>query len=146
MDDAAAHDEDAEHDGAEARAVPRVVVVGALPQREAVGQEVVVAVPRRPAQDVCDEGEAGLALRGALDGRLCLGGRGLLGGLAGLCAVVSEVLLHLVRVERARLLAVGAVDVLLRGRGGDAEDVVKGGRGIGLVRRDFIADAEDFSI
>lgn len=29
---------------------------------------------------------------------------------------------------------------------GDAEDFVKGGGGIRLVRRDFVADAEDFTI
>lgn len=144
---AAAHEERAQHGGAQARAVPVVVVVGALPEGEAVRQEVVVAVPQRPAQDVGDEREARLALRGVLDGGvdLRLGGR-----LAVLLLAAGpgllELLLDLVRVQGARLLAVGLGDVVVRRRARDAQDVVEGGRRVALVRRDLVADAEDLTI
>lgn len=155
VDGAAAENEQAQHDGAQAGPVAVVVVVGALPEREAVGEEVVVPLAGRAAQDVGDEGQAGLALRGLLDGGPDLGrsGRlrdvhaarlGLLGG--GFGAVRLELLLHLVRVQRPRLLAVCLVDVILRRAREDAQDVVKRSPGVRLVRRDLVADAEDLAV
>ncbi|KUI62078.1 hypothetical protein VP1G_11327 [Cytospora mali] len=57
---AAEGEEDAEHDGAQARAVALVEVVGALPDGEAVGHEVVVAGAAGPLEDVGDDGQARL--------------------------------------------------------------------------------------
>lgn len=129
-------EEDAEHDRAKARAVPVVVVVGALPRGEAIGNEVVVASTAGALQDVGDNGQAGLAVRSLLDGGLDLGLRGALGDLdagllvllvlLGLGALGGELLLDLVGVEGTGLLAVGFVDIILGGRGGDAEEVVEG--------------------
>lgn len=143
MHGTSAHEEGAEHGRAQPGPVPVVVVVGALPEGEAVRQEVVVAVPQRPAQDVGDEGEARLAFRGILDGRvdLRLGRR-----LARLLVALLQLLLDLVRVQGARLPAVRLGDLVVRRRRRDAEDVVECRRGIGLVRGNLVADAEDLAI
>lgn len=100
---AGADEQAAEEDGAEARAVAAVVVLGALPGGEAVLEEVVVAVAAGPAQDVGGDGEAGLALAGLLDGGLELGGAWGPGdldalGLVLLGALGHDLLAHLVRV------------------------------------------------
>lgn len=114
---------------------------------------MVVAVAAGPAQDVGDEGQAGLALRGLLNGDIDLGLGGWLDAglliavlVLALGAVGLELALDLVRVQGARLLAVGLGDVVLGCRREDAEDVVEGGRGVGLMGRDLVADAEDFSV
>ncbi len=155
---AAGNEEDAEHGGTETGPVAVVVVLGALPRGEAVGQEVVVAVAAGPAQDVGDDGEAGLALRGALDGGLDLGRGGLFGHadarlgllvlglvLLGLCALGGELLADLVGMELARLLLVRLVDVIVARAAGDAEELVEGDVGA-LVGDQLIADAEDFAV
>ena len=155
---AAGDEEDAEHGGAQAGPVAVVVVLGALPRGEAVGQEVVVAVAAGSAQDVGDDGQAGLALRGALDGRLELGRGGLLGHpdarlgllvlglvLLGLGALGGELLADLVGMELARLLLVRLVDVIVARAAGDAEELVEGDIGA-LVGDQLVADAEDLAV
>jgi hypothetical protein len=49
-------------------------------------------------------------------------------------------------MQRSCPLAVGLADVILRGRVGDTEDVVKGRGRVGLVGGNLIADAKDFAI
>lgn len=153
---AAGEQEDAHDHGAEAGPVARVVVLGALPLGEAVAQEVVVALAAGAAEDVGHDGQAGLAVRGALDGGLDLGLGGLLGdfhaalgllglGLGGGGALGGEGLLDLVRVQGAGFLAVGLVDLVLGGGGLDADVVVEGDVGA-LVGRDLVAKAEDFAV
>lgn len=147
----AGNEEQTDHDSAQARAVPIVVVVGALPKREAIGDEVVVALAAGPAQDASDERQTRLAVGRLLDGLVDLALRGRLGGailagLLGLGALGAQLLGDLVGVQRARLLAVCLVDVVLRRRGRDAEDVVEGRVGVGFVRGNLVADAEDFTV
>lgn len=155
MNRTTANKEQTKHDGAQAGSVAVVVVVGALPEREAVGEEVVVAVSRRSLEDVGNERQASLLLGRLLDGSLDFGRRGSLGGLrAGLvallplalCFVCAKLLRHLVGMQRSCPLAVGLADVILRGRVGDTEDVVKGRGRVGLVGGNLIADAKDFAI
>jgi hypothetical protein len=149
VDGAADEDEDTEDGGAEAGAVPVVVVVGALPGREAVLEEVVVAIAVGSAKDLADEAEASLALRGGLDGGADLLLRGGLDGLALLLELVAlglELLLDLVGVEGAGDLAVGLGDVVDGGLGADAEELVEGRLRVLLVGDDLVADAEDFTI
>lgn len=50
----------AEHDCTQTRAVAVVVVVGTFPQREAIGEEMVVTVSGRAAQDVGNQRQASL--------------------------------------------------------------------------------------
>lgn len=152
---AAQGEEDAEHDGAQAGAVPVVVVVGALPRREAIGHKVVVASTPGAFQDVGDDGQAGLSVRSLLDGGLDLGLRGGLGDvdtgllvllvLFGLGTLGGELLLYLVGVEGTRLLAVGLVDIILGGRGGDAQNIVEGNVGA-FEGGDLVTDTEDLAI
>jgi hypothetical protein len=141
--------EQANHDGTQAGSVAVVVVVGALPQREAIGEEMIISVALGSAQDVGDQRQTGLSLTGLLNGGLDLSRSGRLDGSTSLLVLAglgAHLLLDLVGVQRARLLAVGLGDVVERGRRGDAEDVVKGRGGIGLEARDFIANAKDFAI
>lgn len=130
-------DKEPRNHGPETRPIPRVVILGPLPGREAIGDEVIIPLPPGAAQDVGDDAQPSLTVRGALDGGLDLGVGGLfgdvhavlalLGRLLGLlCALGGELLLDLVRVEGARLLAVGLVDLVLGGRGRYAEEFVKG--------------------
>lgn len=158
---AAGEEEDARDSGAQTGAVTVVVVLGALPRGEAVAEEVVVAVAHRPTQDVGDDGQAGLALRGALDGGLDLSGGGRLDHLRtrlaailllklgflllGLDALGLELLLDLVRVQLAGLLLVGLVDVIETGGLADAEELVEGDVGP-LVGDELVADSEDFAV
>ena len=155
---AADKDKKAEQDGAEARPVAVVVVLGTLPDGEAVGEEMVVAVALGSAQDVGHDAQAGLHLRGALHSSADLAGRWALGDIdAGLLvaaaalllsllsAVGRELLLDLVRVELPCLLAVRLVDVVEGGRGRDANKVVKcdfGAEGGG----ELVANAEDLTV
>lgn len=145
VDRAASHEEDAKDGSAQAGAVAVVVVVGALPEREAVVEEMIVAVALGALEDVDDEGEAGLALTSALDrrGELSLGGGF---GIGVLLLLGLELLLHLVGVQCLGLLAVGLGDVVLAGVRADAQDVVEGARGVGLVVDELIADAENLAI
>lgn len=139
---AADKDKEAEQDGAEARPVTVVVVFGALPDGEAVGEKMVVAVAFGSAQDVGHNAEAGLHLRGALHGSTNLASRRALGDidtgllvaavallLGCLGAVGRDLLLDLVRMELPCLLAVRFVDIVEGGRGRDANKVVKGNIG-----------------
>ncbi len=151
----AADEEQAKHDSAEAGAVAVVVVVGALPQREAIGEKVVVAVARGSLKDVGNQRQASLQLRGPLYGGLDLGRRGALGDLRALLAAGAgsglglfgaQLLLDLVGVQGASQLAVGLANVVLRGRGGDAQDVVKRRGRVRLECGNLIADAKDFAI
>lgn len=117
---------------------------------------MVVPVSFRATQDVSNEGEPRLALRGLLHGGIDLGLRGRLCDvdtglllalvLASLGAIGLELLLNLVRMQRARLLAVGLGNVIMRGRGRDLEDVVECGAGVSFVGGDLVADAEDFTV
>jgi hypothetical protein len=66
-------------------------------------------------------------------------------GLCGGRALGGELLLDLVRVQGARLLAVGFVDLVLGGGGLDAQEVVEGYLGR-FVRCEFVAEAEDFAV
>ncbi|EPE05823.1 hypothetical protein F503_08354 [Ophiostoma piceae UAMH 11346] len=151
VDGAADKDKEADHDRAEARAVAVVVVLGALPGREAVGQEVVVAVALGAAQDVGDNAEARLHVRGALHGGTDLARRRLLGDrhaavlLGCLGPLSSQLLLDLVGMERSRLLAVGLVDVV-EGRGRRHADKVVEGDVRAEGGGELVAHAEDFAI
>lgn len=119
-------DEETEHDGGETRAEPLVVVAGTTPFREAVAEEVIVALAFRATKNVGHYAEASKASRGFLAesidlllGRLLVlvdvdGGLftllGLLdrrGGIVG----SDEALTGLVRVQDTSLLLVGGIDV-----------------------------------
>ncbi|KAH8716190.1 hypothetical protein HC256_004969 [Beauveria bassiana] len=144
---AAGKHEQADNDGAQAGPVAVVVVVGALPQREPVGQEVVVAVARRALEDAHNQRQARLAVRRLLHGRIDLRRRGHLARLAAVLGLARPQLLpHLVRMELARLLAVCLRNGVLRGMLRDVQNVVERGLGVSLVRRDFVADAKDFAV
>lgn len=149
------HEEDTEEHSAQARAVPIVIVIGALPCREAVLQEMVVAVAIGTADDVAHKTKAGLALGGNLDSGLdLLLGRslghidagGLLLLLLGLGALGDELLADFIRVEGAGDLAVGLGDLVNGSAVLDAEEVVEGLFGVGLVGLDLIADTENLTI
>lgn len=110
----------------------RVVVSGALPQREAILQEVIVALAAGATQDIGDEvqtsGAGGSSLDRGID--LALGRAGgdvdtLLGfGIVLVLGVVGdEGSLDLVRVQGTRLLAVGLCDLFLIGIRADLEEV-----------------------
>lgn len=123
---ATAQQEHTNHDCSEARSVPVVVVIRALPQGEAIPQKVIIAIPLRPLQDVHNQRQARLRLARLLDGLV----EGALGGLLRIgalgLAVGLELLLDLVRVQGARLGAVGLGDVVDGGGWRDAENVVEG--------------------
>lgn len=143
------NDKQADNDRAQAGTVSVVVVIGALPEREAIGEEMVVSVALGATKDVGDEGETGLGLAGLLDSGLDLG----IGRRLCVCAVLlvllglrSHSLPDLVGVQVAGLLAVRLCDIVQRSRGGHAEDVVEVGGLVGLVLCDFISNAEDFAI
>lgn len=117
VDSTTTNQEHTNEDRAKAGAVPVVVVVGTLPQREAVRDEVVVAVAARPTKNVGNQGKARLTVRRLLHSLLDHGSRGGLGGailLGGFGVLGSDLLGDLVGVKRAGLLAVGFVDVVLR--------------------------------
>lgn len=109
---------------------------------------MVIAVATRSAQNVRDEGETSLSIGSFLDGLVDLGLRGRLGTLllGRLVAFAPELLSDLVGVEGTRLLSVRLVDVILRRRWDDTEDIVEGRGGIGLVGRNLVADAEDLTV
>lgn len=73
MSRAADEDEQASKHGAEAGAESRVVVTGALPDREAVGEEMVVARALRALEEFLDEAEAGEAVGGGFGGGVDFG-------------------------------------------------------------------------
>lgn len=147
-------EEQASQDRSQARAVPVVVVISALPQGEAVGEEVIISHATGPAENVGNETEARLFLTGLLDGSSNVGlGEWLAGldarlflGIAALGSLGSQLLLDLVGVKRTGLLAVRLGDFVLRGRGGNIEDVVKGRARVYFVSRNLVSNAEDFTI
>lgn len=151
MDPSANNKKQSRHDGSQTRAVSVVVVVGALPQWEAIREEVVITFPTGTTKDVGDEGETRLLLARLLDCGFYFGrsrwfdARLLLLGIA-LSSVGPELLLDLVRVEGTSLLAVGFRDVVLRGRGRNSQDVVECRTRVRLVGCDFVANAENFTI
>lgn len=119
-------DEETEHDGGETRAEPLVVVAGTTPFREAVAEEVIVALAFRATKNVGHYAEASKASRGflaeSIDLLLCRllvlvdvdGGLfTLLGLLDRRCGIVGsdEALTGLVRVQDTSLLLVGGIDV-----------------------------------
>ena len=155
---AAGDEEDAEDGGAQARAVAVVVVFGALPRGEAVREEVVIAVATRPAQDVGDDGQAGLTAFGALDGGLDLGGGGRLRRrgarlallflgllLLGLEALSGELLPDFVGMEQPRPLLVGLVDVIDACRSLHAQEVIEGDI-VSLMCNEFVTNTEDLAV
>lgn len=130
------NEEKANDNRAQAGAVSVVVVIGALPEREAIGEEVVVSVALGATEDVGDEGETSLSLAGLLHSSLDLSiGRrlSLCASLLVLCSLGSHSLSDLVRVQISGLLAIGLGNVIERGRGRDAEDVVEVGSRVGLI-------------
>ncbi len=156
-----AKEEDADEHGAQARAIPAVVVLSAFPGRKPIAQEVVVAVAAGSAQDVGDDGQARLSLSCPLDRSLDLGGRRRLGDLDGgfpsflllflgllllrLGSLGRELLLDLVRVQRPRALLVCLVDVLEARRRRGTEEFVEGDIG-SFVGNELVADAEDLAV
>lgn len=68
MSRAADEDKQTREHGAETGAEARVVVTCALPDREAVGEEMVVARALGALEEFLDEAEAGEAVRGGFGG------------------------------------------------------------------------------
>jgi hypothetical protein len=153
-------DEETEHDGGETRAEPLVVVAGTTPFREAVAEEVIVALAFRATKNVGHYAEASKASRGFLAesidlllGRLLVlvdvdGGLftllGLLdrrGGIVG----SDEALTGLVRVQDTSLLLVGGIDVF------DACEGLYSKEGVecnvaAFVLGDFVLKTENFMV
>lgn len=151
----AAKREESKQDRDEARTEASIVVSGASPLGEAVPQEMVVAIAGLAAEDVGDETEAGEALAGLLVEGIDFLLAGTFGhahaGFLVLLALVlervrgDEFLAGLVRVEGARLFAVGLVDVV-EGRGGlDADEFVEGYI-VAFMGLDFVVETEDFVV
>lgn len=139
VDEAAEEEEQTDDDRAETWAETRVVVASASPCREAIVQEVIVALPLGTTQDVDDQAqtlEAGRSLLGelvdlALGGLLVLVhmGGGLCVGLGvrrlGRTVGREPIAAGLVGVQRARELAVGLCDLVVVGTRLDAGEVVE---------------------
>lgn len=110
MHAAADEDEKADQDGCDAGAEAGVVVPGSTPSREAVLEEVVVALTERATEDGANERETAEALAGDFLGFTDL----------GLCQFLGRprgwLRLMLVGVETDGLLLVGLVDVVDGGR------------------------------
>lgn len=70
-------EEQTNHNRAQAGSVAVVVVIGALPEREAIGEEMVVTVAFGATEDVGNEGQTSLSLASLLDSGfdLSIGGR-----------------------------------------------------------------------
>lgn len=110
-----------------------IVVSRTSPLGESVLQEVVVALPRRALQDVGNDSEPLVSLGDLL--HMCFDFllRRLLGDFDAILAFVlvlqsiggSELLASLVRVDGTGLLAVGFIDIVLRRRGLETEQVVE---------------------
>ena len=153
-------DEETEHDGGETRAEPLVVVAGTAPFREAVAEEVIVALAFRTTKNVGHYAEAGKASRGflakSIDLLLCRllvlvdvdGGLfTLLGLLDRRCGIVGsdEALTGLVRVQDTSLLLVGGIDVF------DACEGLYSKEGVecnvaAFVLGDFVLKTENFMV
>lgn len=138
MPAAADRNEESQQHGEETRSEAGVVVAGALPLGEAVAQEVIVPLSARSAQDVGHDAEARESIAGSFGGGLdlCLG-RALGDMDARLLAlglllpfarrlVGDELVLDLVGVDKAGSLLIALIDLILAGRGGDAQEVVEG--------------------
>lgn len=150
MHNSASHEKRAKHGSSQTGPVSVVIVVSALPERESIGEEVVITVSTRAAQDVGDERQARLGVRGRLHGGIDLRLGRRLGRLAistlFVLAASLELLLDLVGMERAGLSTVGLGDLVVGGGGRYTEDIVEGGSRIGLMGRDFVTDAEDLAV
>jgi len=153
-------DEETEHDGGETRAEPLVVVAGTTPFREAVAEEVIVALAFRTTKNVGHYAEAGKASRGflakSIDLLLCrllvlVDVDGWLFTLLGLlyrrCGIVGsdEALTGLVRVQDTSLLLVGDIDVF------DACEGLYSKEGVecnvaAFVLGDFVLKTENFMV
>lgn len=133
MASAAENQKQTRENGAQTRTVSRIVVSGALPLREAVLQEVVVAIAGGTTKDVGDGVQARRALVGLFDGGCDLllrralinvNARGVSPGLLlVLGAVGDEGPLDFIRVEESGFLAVGLVQLILAGVGFDLQEV-----------------------
>lgn len=110
MHAAADEDEKANQDSCDTRAEPGVVVPCSTPSREAVLEEVVVALTERTAEDGADKCETAEALAGDFLGFTDLGLCQFLGGARGWLGLMF------VGVETDGLLLVGLVDVVNGGR------------------------------
>lgn len=153
-------DEETEHDGGETRAEPLVVVASTTPFREAVAEEVIVALAFRATKNVGHYAEASKASRGflaeSIDLLLCRllvlvdvdGGLftllGLLyrrGGIVG----SDETLTGLVRVQDTSLLLVGGIDVFDACEGLYSKEGVE--RNVAaFMLGDFVLETENFMV
>lgn len=153
--EASAHDDQKTKDNrAEPRAKALVVVAGSPPSREAVSQEVIIALSLGTLEDIGNYRQPLVARRDLLHVRVDLLLGGALGDLDTGCPALLLVVLGivcdkelagLVGVEFAGLLAVGLGQFVLRGTRLDAEQVVEGDVGA-LGGSDLIAEAEDFVV
>jgi hypothetical protein len=133
-------EEHTDNDGTKAGTVAVVVVVGALPEREAIGTTLTT-------QNVGNQGQTSLALGSLLHGILNIRLRRCLATLVlALGALSAKLLGDLVGMQRTCLQAVSLVDVILRGGVCDSKDLVESRSGVGFVRGDLVTDAEDFTI
>jgi hypothetical protein len=140
-------EEHTDNDGTKAGTVAVVVVVGALPEREAIGKVMVVALTTLTTQNVGNQGQTSLALGSLLHGILNIRLRRCLATLVlALGALSAKLLGDLVGMQRTCLQAVSLVDVILRGGVCDSKDLVESRSGVGFVRGDLVTDAEDFTI
>jgi len=149
--EATTHDqEQTKEHGTEARAETLVVISSASPLGETILQEVVVPRAVRAFQDVRNDSESLVGFGGRFDEGVDLLLRRRLGDRLALLLVLEdalglEALARLVGMDVARLFAVRLVQLVLRGRGLDAEQVVEGDVGA-IVGHDLVADAEDLVV
>jgi hypothetical protein len=149
--EAASHDhEETQDDRTKARAETLVVVSSASPLGEPVPQEVVISLAFGALQDIGNDGEPLVGFGGIFDKSVDFLLRGRLGNLLALLLVLEdalglEALARLVGMHLARLFAVRLVQLVLRCRGLDAEQVVESDVGA-VVGDDLIADAEDLVV
>lgn len=139
-------DEHANHHGAKSRAVTLVVVARAPPLGKAVLQEVVVTLTVLTLQNIGNHGQPLVRSRGLLHVSINLPLRCLLDDLLALLLVLQdalglETLAGFVGMQLARLLTVGLGQLILRGRGLHAEQIVESDI-FAAVQSDFIAQAE----
>lgn len=111
---------------------------------------MVISLTAGALEDFGDDSEALVGDGGIFDEGVDLALGGGLGDLLALLFVLEDALgleglARLVRVLLARLLADGLVQLVLRGRGLDAEQIVEGDVGA-IVGDDFVAEAEDLVV
>jgi hypothetical protein len=150
------YDEYTKEHRAETRTEALIVVSSTPPLGEAVLQEVIVPLPLRTFQDGSNDSQSLVGCCDFLQVRINLLLRGLLvdthARLAALWLVFvlesiagDELLAGLVRVEVAGLLAIGLVQVVLRRRGLEVEEIVEGNV-VAVVSDDLIAELEDLMV